>query len=66
MRDRRLQRIKTIIQRQQRVPAKRDDDGFLFERQHGRFGVLRPGRQIGNRGSLAPLGHGLLIDPVAG
>ena len=66
VRDRRLQGIETIVQRQQRVPAKRDDDGLLSGRQHGRLRVLRTCRQIGDRGPLAPLGHGLLIDPVAG
>ncbi len=30
VRDRRLQRIKTVVQRQQRVPSERDDRRFLF------------------------------------
>ena len=59
--DRRLQPIKAIIQRQQRVPPERNDDGFLVDLQHRGFGILGPGRQIGNRGPLAPLHHRLLI-----
>ena len=61
MRDRRLKRIKTIIQWQQRMPAKCNDDGFLIGRQHSGFCILRPGWKIGNRRPLAPLGHGLLV-----
>ena len=61
MRHRRLQRIKTIVQRQQRVPAKCNDDGFFIDQQNGGFSVLRPGWKIGNRGPLAPFGHGLLV-----
>ena len=61
MRHRRLQRIKTIVLRQQRVPPERDDDGFFIDRQNGGFSVLRPGWKIGNRGPLAPFGHGLLV-----
>lgn len=34
MRDRRLKGIETIIQCQQHVLAKGDDEGFLFEGQH--------------------------------
>ena len=49
------------LQWQQRVPPERDDDGLLPDRQHRGFGILRPGRQIGNRGPPAPLGHGLLV-----
>ena len=30
LRDRRLQRVQTVVKRQQRVLAKRDDDGFMF------------------------------------
>jgi hypothetical protein len=35
MRDRRLQRIETIIQRQQRVPPERDDHGYLIFAENG-------------------------------
>lgn len=35
MRDRRLQRIEIVIQRQQRVPPERDDHGFLFFAENG-------------------------------
>ena len=61
VRHRRLERIKTIVQRQQRVPPERDDDRLLVESQHRGFCILRPGWKIGNRRPLAPLGHGLLV-----
>src|SRR5579864_6102487 len=65
MRDRRLQGIKTIIERQERVPAESDDYRLLLKRQHRRLRMLRTGRQIGDRTALLPLGDGLRIDPVA-
>jgi hypothetical protein len=65
MRDCRLQGIKTIIERQERVPAEGDDDGLLFDRQYGGLRVLGTGRQINNRAALLPLCNGLWIDPVA-
>lgn len=40
-----MQRIETIVQRQQHVPAERDDERLLVERQHRGFGSLRPNRQ---------------------
>ena len=59
--DRWPRRIKTVIQRQQRMPPEHDDDRLLVQRQHRGFRILWPGRKIGNRRSLAPLGHGLLV-----
>src|SRR4051794_23419115 len=41
------------------------DDRFILDRQHRRLRVFRPGGQIGDGGSLLPLGHGLLVDAVA-
>lgn len=38
LRDRCLESIQAVVERQQRVPAKRHDDGFLFDRQHGGLG----------------------------
>src|SRR3954470_24234233 len=40
------------------------DDRFILDRQHRRLRVFRPGGQIGDGGSLLPLGHGLLVDAV--
>jgi hypothetical protein len=34
MRDRGLQGVETVIERHQGVTAERDEDGFLFDREH--------------------------------
>ena len=59
-----LQSIETIIQRQQRMPAKCHDGGLLLQRQYGGVRMLRTGWQIGHRAPLPPLGHRLGIDPM--
>ena len=64
MRDRGLQGIKAVVERQERMPAKGDDDRFVLDRQHRGLRFSRSSRQIGDRPTLAPLGHGLLVDPV--
>ena len=56
-----MQGIETIVQRQERVPPECDDDGLRSGRQHCRLRVLRTCRQIGDRGPIAPFGHGLLV-----
>ncbi len=48
MRNRRLQRIEAIVQRQQRVLAEGADDRLIFQRQHRRAWLFWPGRQIGH------------------
>jgi len=53
--------MKAILWRQQGMPPERDDDRLIIRRQHRGFRILRPGGQIGHRGPLAPLGHGLLV-----
>jgi hypothetical protein len=65
VRNGRLQRIETIVERQERMLSEGDDDGLFLERQNRRFRLFRAGRKIGNRRSLLPLGNRLLIDPVA-
>ncbi len=65
MRDCRLEGIEAIIQRQQRVLTKGNDDCLFLERQHRGSRFPRAGRQIGNRRPLLPFGDGLLVDPVA-
>src|ERR1017187_2524210 len=65
MRDRRLQGIETIIERQQCMPAEGDDDRLLPDRQHRGLRLARAGWQIGDRTALLPLGDGLRVDPVA-
>src|SRR5271170_6043234 len=65
MRDRRLQRIEAIIERQQGVPAEGDDNRLFPNRQHRGGGLSRTSRQISDSAALLPLGHGLRVDPVA-
>ena len=65
MRDRRLQRVEAVIQRQQRVAPERYHHSLLLDRQRRRLGLLGPGPQIGRRWVLALLGNRLLVDPVA-
>jgi hypothetical protein len=65
MRDRCLQGVEAVVERQQRVPAKGNDDGFVLNRENGRSRLSRPGWQIGDRASPLPLGDGFLIDAVS-
>src|SRR5208283_2439496 len=65
MRDRRLERIQAIVQRQKRMPAESDDDGFFLDRQNCRPRLLRPCALIANGRALSPFGDGLLIDAVS-
>ena len=44
MRNCRLQRIEAIVERQQGVPAKRDDDCLILDRQHCGLRLFRAGR----------------------
>jgi hypothetical protein len=62
--DRSLQRIEAVVQRQQRVLAKRHDDGFLFDRKNRRPGNGWAGATVGSRLALPPLGNGLRVDPM--
>src|ERR1700730_5802252 len=65
MRDRRLKGVQTIVERQQGMSTKCNDDGFLFDRQNRRSGVLRTCGNIDNRGPALPFGDRLLVDPVS-
>jgi transposase len=65
LRDGGLQRIETIIKRQERVSAEGDDNRLFLDRQHRGLRLFRAGRQIGHRAALLPLGDSLLIDTVA-
>src|SRR4029077_7554703 len=62
----RLERIQAVVQSQQRVFAKGDSQGLLLGRQHRRAWRSRPHRRIVHECSLAPLGHGLVIQAVLG
>ncbi len=65
MRDRRLQGVETVVERQQRVLSKGDDDRLVLKRQHRRMRVFRPRALIGNRRALLPFGDGFLVDAIA-
>src|SRR5690242_3633966 len=65
MRDGGLERVEAVVQRQQRVPPKGNDDRLFLEREHRRLGLLGSGGPVGNRATLLPLGDGLWIDAVA-
>src|SRR5215212_7274837 len=65
MRDRRLDGVEAVVERQQRVPAEGDDDRLLLGREHGRAGLPRPHTRIGGGLSPAPLLHGGWADAVA-
>src|ERR1019366_5624323 len=65
VRNRRLERIEAIVQRQERVPAKGNDDGLFLDRQHRGLCIRGAGGKITDRTAFLPLGHGLLVDAVA-
>src|SRR3954467_6427950 len=65
MRNGGLERVEAIIERQERVPPKGNDDRLLFAREHRRLGLLGSGGPVGNRATLLPLGDGFWIDAVA-
>src|ERR1700682_2881521 len=65
MRDCRLKSIEAVIQRQQRMLAKGDDDGLVLRRQTGGFWLFRASRKIGHRTALLPFCEGFRIEPVA-
>src|SRR5580704_5392556 len=65
MRDRRLQGIEAIVERQERVPAEGDEDRLLLDRAHRGFRFTRAGWQIGDGAALLPFGDGLRVDAVA-
>ena len=64
LRDRGFEHIEAVVERQQRVLTKGDDTCFLLHRQNRRPWRLRPGRKIGYRATLAPLGYRLGVDAV--
>src|ERR1700741_2807523 len=65
MRDRRLQGIEAIVERQQRVAAESDDDRLVLDGQHRGLGIFWPGLQIGDGAALPPFGNGLGIDAIS-
>src|SRR5215207_4267428 len=60
-----LEGIEAVIQRQQRVAPKGDNEGLLLEREHGRARLLGASALVLDRGALLPLGHRLRVEAVA-
>lgn len=65
VRDGRLQAMKAVVQRQQRVPAESDDDGLFFCRQDAGVGFLGTHASVGGVFAGAPLLDGGWADAVA-
>src|SRR3712207_8265498 len=65
MRDGGLECIEAVVQRQQRVPPKGNNDGLLLAREHRRARLLGAGALVLDRGALLPFGHRLRVVPVA-
>jgi hypothetical protein len=64
VRDRRLQGIEAIVEREQGMSAKGDDDRLFLDCQHRRTRVPRSGGEIGSRITLLPLRNRLRVDSV--
>jgi hypothetical protein len=64
-RNRRLERVEAVVERQQRMPSEGDDHRLFLDSRDRRFRFLRTGREIAGRRVLLPLGDCFLIDPVA-
>ena len=65
VRDRCLQRIVAIVQREQCVPPEGNDDRLFLDRQDGRLRIIRKGGKIADSRTLLPLGDHLGVDAVA-
>ena len=64
MRDRRLQGIEAVVQRQERVLAEGNDRRFFLGGQHRRARALRSHGRAMHEGPLAPLGDRLVVQSV--
>jgi len=64
LRNRGLERIETVVERQQRVLAKSHDDGFLLDRQNRRPRNAWPRPAIHCGLPLLPLRNGLRVDAM--
>ncbi len=62
MRDRRLQRIETIVHRQEGLPFECEGCRLLGFGQHSTARLLRPGLEVFNCLALAPLRDSLGVD----
>src|SRR5580704_8083386 len=59
-----LERIQTVVQRQQGVFAKGNNNCLFFQGKNHGSGRSRPRRKIGHRATLPPLGRSLGVDAV--
>src|ERR1039457_2715627 len=64
LRNRGLERVEAIVQRQQRLLAEGNCYRFLFLGQDSRVRLLRPHRGILDRVPLPPLRNSLRVDPI--
>ena len=64
VRDRVLQGIKTVIQRQQRMLAKRNTRSFLRHSEHSRAGIFPPHWLIFHADAFLPFHHGFGVDVI--
>jgi hypothetical protein len=64
MRNGRLQSIEAIVERQQSMPAKGNNDGLFLDRQNWGARMLRAGANIAHRATLPPLGNRLGVDSM--
>jgi hypothetical protein len=60
-----LESVEAVVERQQRMPAERDDDGFILHRQDGGPRRRGTGWVVCDGVALLPLGDILRIGPVA-
>src|SRR5580704_2221974 len=65
MRDRGLQGIKAVVERQQSMPSECNDDGLFLCGQDCRSGLLGSCRQVGNGRPRFPLSDRLRVDAIA-
>ena len=64
MRDRRLQGVEAVVERQERVTAEGHDDRLLLGGEHGGARLARPDRTVLDAGPSLPLRHRLRVQPV--
>src|SRR5215207_2140821 len=60
-----LEGVEAVVQRQERVPPKGNNDGLLLEREHRGARLLGASALVLDRGALLPLGDGLRVEAVA-
>lgn len=60
-----LEGVEAVVQRQERVLAKGDDNGLLFASQGRGEPLLWPHGSVFHEGTFAPLLNGLWVDAVA-